>query len=242
MRGALGALSAWGRIVVACAAVTGVAAAAVAISWAGSRETTVVNSVVRGDLEGIVLDAGDGSVEVVGGGEQADVLLRRRDESAFGHRPEVERAVRDGVLRLRGRCPDGVLTSCNSAWRLVVPDNVPVTVTTDGGDVVLRDFRGSAQVRVGSGDVQVGPFCGFALDVRTETGGVRTNATCPVARLSLRSRRGDVRVTVPPDRYRVDADSDTGEADVRGVTPADDAPFQIQALSTTGDVLVEGQR
>ena len=43
---------------------------------------------------------------------------------------------------------------------------------------------------------------------------------------------------MPPGRYRVDAESDEGKRSVRGLTAADDAPFQVQALSTTGDVRV----
>jgi len=44
---------------------------------------------------------------------------------------------------------------------------------------------------------------------------------------------------VPPGRYQVDADSDVGSRTVRGLTPAEDAPFQIQVLSSAGDVTVE---
>jgi hypothetical protein len=51
-----------------------------------------------------------------------------------------------------------------------------------------------------------------------------------------------VSVTVPPGRYRVDADSDTGRRAVRGLESADDAPFQIQALSSSGNVDVEAAR
>ena len=54
-----------------------------------------------------------------------------------------------------------------------------------------------------------------------------------------RQRTGDVRAVVPPGRYQVDADSDVGSRSVHGVTAADDAPFQIQALSSGGDVTVE---
>jgi hypothetical protein len=44
---------------------------------------------------------------------------------------------------------------------------------------------------------------------------------------------------VPPGRYRIDADSDTGSQRVDGLTSADDAPFQILALSGEGNVLLE---
>ena len=43
----------------------------------------------------------------------------------------------------------------------------------------------------------------------------------------------------PAGRYRVDADTDGGDRRVVGLAAADDAPFQIQALSGTGDVDVE---
>ena len=64
-------------------------------------------------------------------------------------------------------------------------------------------------------------------------------ASCAVERLELRSRTGDVRAVVPPGRYQLDAESDVGDRAVRGVTAADDAPFQIQALSSAGNVTVE---
>jgi hypothetical protein len=44
---------------------------------------------------------------------------------------------------------------------------------------------------------------------------------------------------VPAGRYRVDADTDTGSRRVAGLISAEDAPFQIQALSTAGNVDVE---
>jgi hypothetical protein len=81
-------------------------------------------------------------------------------------------------------------------------------------------------------------WCGFNLQIRALSGDVRTAAACAPERLQLRSRRGSVDALVPPGRYRVDAESDEGARNVRGVTEADDAPFQIQALSTSGDVSV----
>ena len=47
-----------------------------------------------------------------------------------------------------------------------------------------------------------------------------------------------MRAVVPSARYTIDAQSDTGEVRTRGLVPSEDAPFQIQALSTTGDVTI----
>jgi hypothetical protein len=46
---------------------------------------------------------------------------------------------------------------------------------------------------------------------------------------------------VPPGRYRLDAETAAGQRTVRGVTEATDAPFTLQALSSSGDVTVEGR-
>ena len=48
-----------------------------------------------------------------------------------------------------------------------------------------------------------------------------------------------MRAVVPSGRYQIDAQSDSGESRLRGLTDTDDAPFLIQALSTSGDVSVE---
>jgi hypothetical protein len=58
----------------------------------------------------------------------------------------------------------------------------------------------------------------------------------------LRSTDGSVRASVPPGRYQVEAESTNGAERVSGVASVDDAPFSIQALSSSGDVTVEGRR
>ena len=45
---------------------------------------------------------------------------------------------------------------------------------------------------------------------------------------------------MPTGPYRVDADSNAGRRDVSGIQQTADAPFEIQALSDSGDVTVRG--
>ena len=115
---------------------------------------------------------------------------------------------------------------------------MPVRVKPTSGRVVATGYRGSATVDTRSGDVDFDGWSGFNLQVQADVGDVRAAAACAPQRLQLRSRTGAVQALVPPGRYRVDAESDEGKRTVRGVTTGDDAPFQIQALSTTGDVRV----
>jgi hypothetical protein len=230
--------SSWGRLVTISVFAVLTAALVMAVWWAATIEERTGTYVVRGTVNGITLDIGDADLDIVGGGTQAALQVSRTDRFAFGHPAEAQRVVRGGTLRLRSRCPGTLVGSCKSAYRLRVPDNVPVTVRTTSGDVASTGYRGSARIDTTTGDVNFNGWCGFNLQIRADTGNVRAVAACSPERLQLRSRQGSVDALVPPGRYRVDAESDEGHRSVRGVEVGDDAPFQIQALSTSGDVSV----
>jgi hypothetical protein len=229
---------AWWWLVAASVGILVIAAGAVAIWSAASRQTRTTSYRVLGDLAGIELDLGDASVQLDGGG--GAVELRRVDHFSFGHSSTERRSVQDNVLRIVSRCPDQVLGTCRTAYRLTVPDNVPVRVQTSSGSVRLTGVRASVQVSTGSGAIVASGFCGHSLRAVSDAGGVSAGADCSVEQLVLRSRSGDVRAVVPSGRYRVDAQSDSGSRRVRGVVPSDDASFSVQALSTSGDVAVDG--
>jgi hypothetical protein len=230
--------SSWGRLVTISVFAVLTAALVMAVWWAATTEQRTGTYVVRGTVSGVTLDIGDADLDIIGGGTQAALQVSRTDRFAFGHPAEARRIVRGGTLRLRSRCPAALIGSCSSSYRLRIPDNVPVTVRTTSGDVASSGYRGSARVDTTTGDVSFNGWCGFNLQIRADAGDVRAVAACSPERLQLRSRQGRVDALVPPGRYRVDAESDEGRRSVRGVSVADDAPFQIQALSTTGDVTV----
>jgi Putative adhesin len=232
-------LSPWAWLVIGCAALVVGCALALSVWWFVTRERTVATFSVRGSVNGIELDLGSADAAIVGGGGRAAVEVQRTDEFAFGRHAVAQRRGDAGTLAIRSRCPRAILGACSASYRLTVPDNVPVTVRTTSGDVRFSGYRGSAQVDTADGDIAVAAFCGFALRARSQSGDVSAGAACAPERLELRSRTGDVHAIVPTGRYQVDADSDDGARRVRGVTEADDAPFQIQALSSSGDVDVE---
>jgi hypothetical protein len=225
--------------VTVCALLVAGSGLALGVWWLVSAETSVASFAVRGSVNGITLDLGAADAVIVGGGDRPAVEIRRTDEFAFGRRAESRRDATGGELRISSRCPRTVLQVCSASYRLTVPDNVRITVRTTSGDVRFSGYRGSAQIDTGTGDISVSGFCGFALRARAQSGDVGAGASCALERLELRSRMGDVRALVPPGRYQVDAVSDDGSRIVRGVTEAEDAPFQIQALSSAGDVAVE---
>jgi hypothetical protein len=216
-------------------------AAALAIASVTTSHERLVSFAVRGSLSGVALDVGGADVLIAGGGQRAVLGVTRTDRFAFGHDAVVQRSVAGTELRIHSRCPNAVPRACSVSYRVVVPDNVPVTVRTGSGTVRFQGYRGSARVTTRSGDIEVAGFCGFSLQARAESGDIAASAACAPQQLTLRSTQGSVRVSVPPGRYQVEAESASGRHSVRGLDVAPDAPFAIQALSSSGDVTVEGR-
>jgi DUF4097 and DUF4098 domain-containing protein YvlB len=95
-------------------------------------------------------------------------------------------------------------------------------------------------VKTDSGDVTADAFCGFSLNITTGSGNARTTTACSPQRLSMRSDSGDLDATVPPGRYMVEAKTGSGARKVSGLSPSAQAPFAIQAVTSSGDVTVRG--
>jgi hypothetical protein len=223
-----------------CAALVGGLAIVLAVWTLADRSERRVGYTVGGTLNGLTLDLGDADVTVVGAGGRETVAVDHVDRFGFGHDATTRRSIDAGVFRVWSRCPSTVLHGCSVRYRVAVPDNLPLTIRTGTGSVTLRGYRGSARITTGDGDVDVTGWCGFSLQARAEGGGdVQAGATCSPQRLSLRSTTGSVRVQVPAGRYRVDASTAGGTPIVRGIASDADAPYAIQALSSSGDVRVE---
>jgi hypothetical protein len=231
--------SPWWWVVLVSSVLLVVALGAMAVWGIASRETEVARYRVLGAVSAVELDVGAADVEIVGGA--ATVEVRRTAKYAFGRPPEQTRSLDGDVLRITSRCPDTVVGTCEASYRIAVRDNVQVNVLTTSGRVRVGALNGSARIQTGSGAVAVDDFCGFQLIATSASGDVRGTAACSPDRMELRSTGGDIHAIVPAGRYRVDASSSRGSAEVRNVTEADDAPFAVQAISGTGDVLVEGQ-
>jgi Putative adhesin len=232
--------SPWSLLVGASLVLVAGTAAVLAVWWGATRETRIATYPVVGTLDAIDLDLGAASVEITGGASGA-LEVQRTDEFAFGRAPQESVSVQLGVLRIASRCPDTVLGTCSARYRISVRDNVQLNVQTTSGRVRVIDLNASARIATGSGEIAISGFCGFQLSALSTSGDVSGSADCSPDRVQLRSSSGDVRAVVPSDRYRVEANSDGGSARVRNLVVADDASYAVQAISGSGDVLVDGR-
>jgi hypothetical protein len=152
--------------------------------WIASSERREVSYRVVGPLSAIELDLDDAAVEIVGG-ESGPIQVVRTEEFAFGRPPRDDHGVEDGVLRIRARCPDTVVGTCRASYRVLVRDNVQVSVRSSTGRVRIVGLNGSARIETGSGPIAVDGFCGFQLTATSGTGSVRGAADCSPDRMEL---------------------------------------------------------
>jgi hypothetical protein len=230
-------MSTWRFIVAACGIALAAGAALMTGLWVATSGTRTTSYSFAGPLLGIEIDVGRGDVRILGGG-RSNVHVRRTERFAYDQAPRERLALEDGVLKIGSECAALVIGTCSADYAIAIPDNVRVTIRTASGDVRLAGYRGSAQVTASRGGIVVDGFCGFVLQATTGRGDIDVATACAPERLELRSDEGDVTAVVPAGRYEVDADTNEGRVAVRGVIPAEDAPWTIQALSGRGDVTV----
>jgi hypothetical protein len=227
--------SAWAWLVTGSAAVLVATGVALGVLWISSLKTRTFSTELPGSVLGIELRLQSGNVDVVGG-SQGRLSIRHSDRSAFGHGPREQVSKRRGIVTITSVCPDLVVGRCSSDYRIVVPDNVPISIRAENGTVHLAGYQGSADIATNSGAITVESYCGFVLGAASASGDIAVQATCSPERLALRSGSGDISAVVPTGSYRVQAASSSGATSVRGVTNDQGAPWAIEALSNTGSV------
>lgn len=131
---------------------------------------------------------------------------------------------RDGDVLVLDEC-----RGCTVDYELVVPRGTTVSGESGSGTAVLEGVRG-VDVTSSSGDVRGSSLAGPVM-VETSSGDVELDLATPQdVRASTSS--GNVDLTVPDGRYRVDAD---GDADV-DVIDDPDARHELVLETSSGDV------
>ena len=143
----------------------------------------------------------------------------------------------------RSRCPDTVIGTCHARVPDRVRDNVQVNVAHHrAGACAITGLNGSARIQTGSGAIAVDGFCGFQLSATSASGDVaRRRRLLARPRWSCAPAAATCTPSCPPAATASTPTATRGSADVRNLTVTDDAPFAVQAISGTGDVLVEGR-
>jgi hypothetical protein len=178
-------------------------------------------------IDTVSLDTNSGDVHI-----RADNVATTTVHQRFhynGSRPNDAFRVTGGRLELTG-CGH----NCSVDYDVVVPRGATVTGTASSGDVTV-DAASSIDVTANSGEVRVRDGAG-PVKVQANSGDVSVALAAPQD-VQVEANSGDVHVVVPQDRYRVQAQTESGEQKINISTdPA--APHLLDLHANSGDVTI----
>lgn len=112
----------------------------------------------------------------------------------------------------------------------------PVTARTGSGPVDLTDVGGPVDVETGSGSIDGRDLRAGKIKAHANAGAVRLELVDPRS-VRVETGSGRIDLTVPDDRYRVDAESSAGDTEI-GVETADEARRVLELSTGSGRVEV----
>lgn len=236
-------------------------AAAIAFNW-WEDDIAEASDEVREPVRTVRIANDSGDVKVVAGATRTAKVHQRFDYT--WNEPESSYSVSDGELVLDGcgwncsvdytvEVPRGTTITGDANSGDIVLDNVgDVDVHADSGSVQVRRANGDVRVEASSGDVELTGVAG-TTQVDSSSGEVRAtglrgrtevNASSGDISLGLdraqdvvaHTSSGRIQLTVPDQRYRVQAST---EGDERiGVRQSPDAAHLLDLDTSSGDLQV----
>lgn len=188
---------------------------------ADERRTFPIEQATEG-ITRVVIDAGVGEIEVVGGDiatitGSVEVTNKKSSLRKRGLIEKLELDVRraGATLYLEIRSGDGDHHDWGEEWVLTVPKAVSLSIDLGVGDITARDVAGGVQVDVGVGEVTIeGEHAAYG----------RIDADCGVGDVELRTpegrQRGDGFIgkelrAEGPGKATISIDVGVGEATIR---------------------------
>ncbi|MFP3989043.1 DUF4097 family beta strand repeat-containing protein [Streptomyces sp. E11-3] len=200
-------------------------------------------------ITSVLLDNGDGSVELRGGDDTDEVSIRR-DVDYRGDKPKgASHKIEDGVLVLGG-CGD----KCTVRYTVDLPDGLPVRgktangkvslsrmgavgVSTTNGAIDLKSITGAVDVKTSNGRVTGRGLAGEYTRVHTSNGKVDLTAT-KTQDVRVKTSNGAISLRVPNETYRVTTKTSNGSKEV-GVATAPDATHALDLSTSNGAISVK---
>jgi hypothetical protein len=201
------------------------------------------------------VDLDAGTLDVVGG---ADAVRGERSVRFRSREPRITEEIVDGVLRIRVDCAGLFSFGCRATYRLEVPSNVDVEVSSGSGSLRLMDVAGSVRADTGSGRIDLHRIGG---EVEAETGSGRITGaelasgrfvgdtgsgaidlqfSSPPDLLEIETGSGGVNVRVPQERYAVELDTGSGTTAITDIIEDAGAPRRIEIETGSGGITVAG--
>lgn len=242
------------RRVAAIAAVAVGTVVVAVVLLAGMHHSDSATFTLQGRVDRISVDADAGSVRLVGRAVP-DVRIVRSRHSMIGAPSATTQWLSNGLLRVVGLCPGGLVLSCKTDFVIEAPASAIVEVNTRSARVSVEGMTGSVEVASASGAISLRKLGGKSLVASTKHGAVSAVGVAATqvdvdahhdVTLVLDNVADDVRVvtdygavdiTVPNAAYQVKTDSAIGVVHV-DVTKTNNARRSIDVTAPRGDIRV----
>lgn len=172
-------------------------------------------------------------------------------EACFsGPRPALSQTVRNGVLTISASCPRPLaplaISVLEGPCRRDIQINAPAAVSPDMrttvGDLSAEGIGGATVLRTAAGDVSATRSRARSIRISSLAGSLDVGSRATPRLIEANGGAGNVSITVPADRYAVQASSAAGAVRSNGVTSDPSAPRKIEATTQSGDVTLTGRR
>ncbi|NIH77938.1 DUF4097 family beta strand repeat-containing protein [Amycolatopsis viridis] len=206
-----------------------VAGAGIALAWNGwhiSDRAEVQQSVTQ-SISSVQVDNLSGDVRI----RVEDTATTSVHQTFHYDGAQPDRAYRVNGTQL---VLDGCGNDCTADYDVVVPRGTTVAGTVTSGNLQVYGVA-SADLGAVSGNIEVADVAG-PVTVHTQSGNIEVRLSVPED-VRAEALSGNVRVLVPPDRYRVTGDTTSGARTV-GVVQDPSAQHVLELNSTSGDVSV----
>lgn len=149
--------------------------------------------------------------------------------------------------------------ACRVDLTMTVPPQLSLDIRAEESNIAVIGLDGAAALNTAVGDIELGDMSGkltltagdgrivgdnlTSRDVTSTSDGGETSLAfvSGADSVNVTSGTGDVKLTVPPTSYRIDAGSAAGEVDIDALA-SDSAAKQIKVRSDKGDISIAPQK
>ena len=200
-----------------------------ALALAHSQRTESVTVPADG-ITGVNVANSAGRVRIIGVEDATEIRVRARIDDGFrrsGHSVTTE----DGILKVRGSCPNFGSTWCIVRYTIEVPDTLPVSIRADGS-IEVTDMTGGVEASSDSSPITLVRVDGdLALDADQ---GRITAEDIRSANVSAHADQGRITLGFAESPQTVTAEADQGSIEI--VLPDRTVAFATDVSADQGDV------
>jgi hypothetical protein len=222
------------------ASLLGLAAVSSGCGLDGPLDQHTASYDVTGKVAALQVEVDEGTVEVVESDRQGihvtEQLTWRKN------RPVTSHKVQGDALVLAYECHGtwglgAVGTACDVSYKVEVPKGLRVKVSSDSGNLTLKDLSGGLEATSDSGSIEASGLAVKRAVTKTDSGDMTLAFAGQPDKIVTSTDSGATAIRVPTGPYKIVAKTDSGGKNIEAASDSS-APRSIELASESGDLEV----